>query len=579
MTAQLRQCISESPNRAEGHTKSISRVLALFMYALSVLGVISQYGNVACAATTNTAAVANFVARDTSTEGSWRGVYGADGYSVANDSQSLPAYASFAVQNQQNYTWASSTNDPRALQTGSGTGRIAATWYGWPVSSSFDFDVNFTDGKPHQFALYAVDWDSTSRAETIQIVDASSGAVLDSRNISSFKNGLYVIWNISGHVKINVTRTSGANAVIGGAFFGGPTGAVASFVTTDTTTEGSWHGVYGADGYSVANDSQSLPAYASFAVQNQLNYTWTSSTSDPRALQTGSGTGRIAATWYSSSSFSFDLNFTDGKSHQFALYALDWDTTSRTETIQIVDASSGAVLDTRNISSFHNGVYLVWNISGHVKINVTGTGGANAAISGAFFGGSTGVIPVPGPLTASASTLAFGNVNIGSSSILSVTYTNSGSSNITLSSVSVSGPGFNASGMSAGLIITPGQTVTLNATFAPAATGSVTGSVSVTSNASNSPTSISLSGIGIEPHSVTLTWTPSTSTVIGYNVYRGTTSGGPYAKINSSVDAITTFTDTTVQDSQKYYWIVTAVDSSDVESAHSSEVSATIPTP
>ena len=124
------------------------------------------------------------------------------------------------------------------------------------------------------------------------------------------------------------------------------TPAVASFVATDTTTEGSWHGVYGADGFSVANDSQSLPAYASFGVQNQLNYTWASSTSDPRALRTGSGTGRIAATWYNSSSFNFDVNFTDGSAHQFALYALDWDSTARAETIQIVDASSNAVLDT-----------------------------------------------------------------------------------------------------------------------------------------------------------------------------------------------------------------------------------------
>src|SRR4029077_1138869 len=139
-----------------------------------------------------------------------------------------------------------------------------------------------------------------------------------------------------------------------------------------------------------ANDSQSLPAYASFAVQNQQNYTWMSSTSDPRALQTGSGTGRIAATWFNSSTFNFDLNFTDGNAHQFALYAVDWDSTTRVETIQIVDANSNAVLDTRNISSFTNGIYLVWNISGHVKINVTRTGGANAVISGVFFGGSAG---------------------------------------------------------------------------------------------------------------------------------------------------------------------------------------------
>jgi hypothetical protein len=190
------------------------------------------------------------------------------------------------------------------------------------------------------------------------------------------------------------------------------------------------------------------------------------------------------------------------------------------------------------------------------------------------------VNPAPGPLTASASTLAFGNVNPGRSSTLTVTLTNSGTSNITISNVTISGPGFTASGVSTGLIMTAGQTATLNVTFAPAATGSVTGSVLVASNASNSPASITLSGTGVQPvHLATLTWTESTSTVIGYNVYRATVSGGPYTKINSSLDATTNFTDTTVQAGQTYYWVVTAVNSSNVESSYSNEVAATIPTP
>jgi hypothetical protein len=211
--------------------------------------------------------------------------------------------------------------------------------------------------------------------------------VLDTRSISGFTNGLYVIWNISGHVRINVTLAGGANAVISGVFFGGKPGggSVATFVGPDTSTEGSWHGVYGADGYSVADDSQNIPSYASFAVQNQLNYTWVSSTADPRALQNGSGTGRIAATWYSYSGFDFDVNFTDARSHQLALYALDWDGLGRSESIQILDANTGLVLDTRSISGFTNGLYVIWNISGHVRINVTLTGGANAVISGVFF--------------------------------------------------------------------------------------------------------------------------------------------------------------------------------------------------
>jgi hypothetical protein len=120
-------------------------------------------------------------------------------------------------------------------------------------------------------------------------------------------------------------------------------------------------------------------------MQNQFSYTWASSTTDPRALQTGTGTSRIASTWYLSGTFTFDVNLTDGNPHQFALYALDWDAVGRTQTIQIVDANTNAVLDTRTLTGFNNGVYLVWNLSGHVKVNVIWTGGLNAVVSGVFF--------------------------------------------------------------------------------------------------------------------------------------------------------------------------------------------------
>jgi hypothetical protein len=189
---------------------------------------------------------------------------------------------------------------------------------------------------------------------------------------------------------------------------------------------------------------------------------------------------------------------------------------------------------------------------------------------------------VPGQLTASASTLSFGNVNIGTTSNQSVTFTNSGNANITISSVifSGSGAGFNMSGLSNGLILGPGQTATLTVTFAPAAIGSVTDSVTITSNAANSPALISLSGTGFQPpisHSVTLSWVPSTSTVIGYNAYRAGVSGGAYSKLNSSPVTTAQLTDFSVQSGQTYYYVVTSVDSNNVESIYSNEVPATIP--
>jgi hypothetical protein len=186
-----------------------------------------------------------------------------------------------------------------------------------------------------------------------------------------------------------------------------------------------------------------------------------------------------------------------------------------------------------------------------------------------------------GPLTVSTSSLSFGNVNVGSSSVLGVTFTNSGTANVNISNVSIAGPGFTASGIPAGLVLTSGQTASLSATFAPAAAGSVTGSVSVTSNASNSPATITLSGTGVQPvaHSASLSWIASPSTVIGYHVYRATISGGPYTLLNSSLVSTTQYSDANVQSGQTYYYVVTAVDSSNQESSYSNQSSATIPTP
>lgn len=105
--------------------------------------------------------------------------------------------------------------------------------------------------------------------------------------------------------------------------------------------------------------------------------------------------------------------------------------------------------------------------------------------------------------------------------------------------------------------------------------------MSFVSNASNSPTTETLAGTGVQPtqHSVSLSWSPSTSAVTGYNVYRGTQSGGPYTQINTSLQPGTSYSDAGVQSGLVYFYVVTAVDASSQESAYSNEATAVIPTP
>ncbi len=84
----------------------------------------------------------------------------------------------------------------------------------------------------------------------------------------------------------------------------------------------------------------------------------------------------------------------------------------------------------------------------------------------------------------------------------------------------------------------------------------------------------------VAPHTVSLNWTASTSAnVTGYNVYRGTQAGGPYTKITPSPIAGTTYTDLAVVAGQTYYYVTTAVNSGNVESAYSNQAQAVVPTP
>ncbi len=88
----------------------------------------------------------------------------------------------------------------------------------WYAGSQFSVDVNLTDGASHQIALYIVDWWNGGRVETISIADAATGTVLDTRTASNFLSGQYYVYNVTGHVRITITRNAGPNPVLSGLF-------------------------------------------------------------------------------------------------------------------------------------------------------------------------------------------------------------------------------------------------------------------------------------------------------------------------------------------------------------------------
>jgi cephalosporin-C deacetylase-like acetyl esterase len=136
------------------------------------------------------------------------------------------------------------------------------------------------------------------------------------------------------------------------------------------------------------------------------------------------------------------------------------------------------------------------------------------------------------------------------------------------------------SGISLPATIPAGQSASFTVTFTPTASGTASASLSFSSNASNSPAVQSLTGTGTAAtqHTVDLSWTASADAV-GYNLYRGQVSGGPYTMINTALDGTTSYIDSTVVSGQTYYYVATAVNSESQESGYSNQATAVIPNP
>jgi hypothetical protein len=141
--------------------------------------------------------------------------YGNEGYLLAGDSTSvIPSFAEI-YQGAPVYVWAASTTDVRALQRPlNSADRFAATW----VDDDRTYvTVDIKDSQLHRVSLYFLDWDRLGRSERVDVIDAVTGQVLDSRIISNFGDGVYGVWNIQGRVLFSITNITG-NAVVSAVF-------------------------------------------------------------------------------------------------------------------------------------------------------------------------------------------------------------------------------------------------------------------------------------------------------------------------------------------------------------------------
>ena len=199
-----------------------------------------------------------------------------------------------------------------------------------------------------------------------------------------------------------------------------------------------------------------------------------------------------------------------------------------------------------------------------LTVPLTGTGG--------------GTTTAVGSLTLSPTLVNFGNVKAGATETMPMTISATGAS-VTVSSASSSSPQFALQGLSFPMTLASGQSLSFNVAFTPQNSGTVNGSLTFASNASDSQALASVTGSSstVTPSSVVnLSWNYS-SGAAGYNIYRSTAANGTFSKINSPLDTATAYTDSTVVSGQTYYYAATSVNSSGQESTRSAPVEVVIP--
>ena len=321
-------------------------------------------------------------------QGSWVGKLGSAGYLLANwngaqDLSYLPNVTATLEQGSR-YQWAANTTDVRALQSPDGSTRNAATYYD---ANEIKLKLGFSKAYSGNLHLYALDWDSAGRRETITVNDGSGPRSVALS--SEFSNGAWVSIPINvpaaGTVSITVVRTAGPNAVLSGILLG-DVGAPPT-MPVSSAPKGAWVGEVGSAGYALADwsgvqDASYLPN-ASLSLVHGGRYQWAANTTDVRALQSPDGLSRNASTYYDSNQIQAKLTFTAAYSGSLHLYALDWETTARREIVSVNGQS--AVL-----GEFNQGAWVSFPINvaagGTVTITVDRTAGPNAVLSGLFLG-------------------------------------------------------------------------------------------------------------------------------------------------------------------------------------------------
>jgi hypothetical protein len=219
--------------------------------------------------------------------------------------------------------------------------------------------------------------------------------------------------------------------------------------------------------------------------------------------------------------------------------------------------------------------------SGEIVLTSRASSGGKSVIHLSGAGVNAGAPSAPGAvLTPNSTTASFGDVSVNAAATQSLTLSSTGTSAVTITAASVSGPGFNSPGLKLPLTLPAGQSAAINVEFRPQSKGSARGSLVIASNSVTNPTiTIPLAGNGVA-QAVQLSWNQpvaSSDPIAGYKVYRSVNGTAQYQLLSPSLAAQTAFTDSSVQLGQTYDYYVTSVDTAGAESLPSNTATVAIP--
>lgn len=121
----------------------------------------------------------------------------------------------------QTNTWATNVKDSRALQNPAdptGLRSIGCTY----TTPTFIMDVVQAAGasNAYQFAVYLVDYDENNRHQTVELMDRWSLKLISPvQYVTDFGNGVWLVWQYTGSVRLRFNFVRGSNAVVSAIAF------------------------------------------------------------------------------------------------------------------------------------------------------------------------------------------------------------------------------------------------------------------------------------------------------------------------------------------------------------------------